>query len=530
MRQLGGHDAALLDADSAHAPASVTFVQFYDPQGTRGGRVRFEALLRHIGERLPACPLLRSRLLRVPLGIDRPYWVDDADFDLEYHVRHIALPAPGDWTQFCAQAARIHARPLDLGRPPWEVVLVEGLDSIAGLPRGSFALLTRVHRAAADLDAGRSLVQALHDRVARPRRRAPPEPWLPQPAPRPARLAAQAAVSAAVSPRRWLQPLGRALPAAAAFARDVLRPQVPAPATRFDAVVTPHRVFDMRRFALDDCQRIRALVPGATVADVAVATCGGALRRYLQALGELPAADVPAIVPLAVAGADPSSAAPAAPGGPPWVRVTLGTAIADPLQRLQRVHARSAGHRARERAADADARVHRAERLPAAALAVAARLLGRRAVQALRGLPPASCTLVDIGAIGGPMYLCGARLTTLSALLPIADGSGLALALGVCEDRLVVSFTSCRELMPDPQAFARCLRDSFEEYRALATPAAPAAPRRRARAGGTAPATAATPGAPASARSSPSGRGARTSASSPRAARGGRPRSTAPGR
>lgn len=528
MRQLGGHHAALLDADSAHAPASVTFVQFYDPLGTRGGRVRFEALLRHIGQRLPACPLLRSRLLRVPLGIDRPYWVDDADFDLEYHVRHIALPAPGDWPQFCAQAARIHARPLDLGRPPWEVVLVEGLDSIAGLPRGSFALLTRIHRAAADLDGGMALVQALHDRVARPRRRAPPEPWLPQPAPRPARLAAQAAVRAAASPRRWLQPLGRALPAAAAFARDVLRPQVPAPATRFDAVVTPHRVFDMRRFALDDCHRIGALVPGATVADVAVATCGGALRRYLQALGELPAADVPAIVPLAVAGADP---APAAPGAAPWVRVALGTAIADPLQRLQRVHAQSAGHRARDRAADADTRVRVAERLPAAALALAGRLLGRRAVQSLRGLPQAACTLVDIGATGGPMYLCGARLTTLSALLPIADGSGLALALGACEDRLVVAFTSCRELMPDPQAFARCLRDSFEEYRALATAAtAPAAPRRRARAGEPAPATAATPGAPASARSSPSGRGARTSASRPRAARGGRPRSTAPGR
>ena len=90
--------------------------------------------------RLSRSPLFRRRLQRVPLALDHPYWVDDEHFDLEYHVRHIALPKPGDWRQFCIQAARIHARPLDMSRPLWEIYVVEGLDSLLELPAGSFAL------------------------------------------------------------------------------------------------------------------------------------------------------------------------------------------------------------------------------------------------------------------------------------------------------------------------------------------------------------------------------------------------------
>ena len=117
MRQLRGDDALFLYADTGHSNSNITLVNIYDPSTAPGGRIRFKELLRHIESRLHLSPVFRQKLLRVPLELDYPYWVEDERFDLEYHVRHIALPKPGDWRQFCIQASRIHARPLDLSRP-----------------------------------------------------------------------------------------------------------------------------------------------------------------------------------------------------------------------------------------------------------------------------------------------------------------------------------------------------------------------------------------------------------------------------
>ena len=142
MRQLRGEDARFVYAESGHATSNITLVYIYDPSTAPGGRVRFKGLLRYIESRLHLSPIFRQKLQRVPLDLDYPYWIEDERFDLEYHVRHIALPKPGDWRQFCIQASRIHARPLDLSRPMWEMYLVEGLDTFLDLPRDSFAILT----------------------------------------------------------------------------------------------------------------------------------------------------------------------------------------------------------------------------------------------------------------------------------------------------------------------------------------------------------------------------------------------------
>ncbi len=107
--------------------------------------------------------------MRVPLDLDHPYWIEDEEFDLEYHVRHIALPKPGDWRQFCIQVARLHARGLDLARPLWEMYVIEGLDGIEGLPKGSFGVVIKVHHAAIDGMAGVELITAIHDQTRRRR-------------------------------------------------------------------------------------------------------------------------------------------------------------------------------------------------------------------------------------------------------------------------------------------------------------------------------------------------------------------------
>lgn len=451
MRQLSGHDASFLDADTLHANANVTFVQIYDPSTAPGGAVRFKSILAHIQGRLHRSPIFRSKLLRVPFELDEPYWVEDEFFDLEYHVRHIALPKPGDWRQFCIQASRIHARALDLNRPLWEIYVIEGLDSITDLPPGSFALLTKIHHAAIDLASRNEFIELLHDTHRRPSKAEPPEPWFPESAPGPLALLSRAALRHAVSPLKWLAPLTRRLPQALTFARDVLNPEHHLSATRFHAVVSPHRVFDTRRFGVEEFESIRSLVPGATVDDAVLTVCAGGVRAYLERHAELPESDLSADVP---AGEDQEGSR----------RIGLGSTLADPVERLAWIQQQTARW---------------ATQTPAQA----------------RTLPPPCCSITRLGSPDVPVYLHGAHMTYFSALLPIRDGLGLVFAVSRYDGRIVVSPTACRELMPDPEAFTQGVRDCFQDLlaRARGEPAIAATPEARAAAARSAKAAAKTP-------------------------------------
>jgi len=132
-----------------------------------------------------------------------PYWVDDPDFDLEYHVRHIALPQPGDWRQLCIQIARIHARQIDLRRPPWEFTAIEGLNSVPGVPKGAFAISLKLHHCAVDGMESVELMLAMHELASDSPRADPPEnPWRPDPLPSYASLLARTAINGALYPLR----------------------------------------------------------------------------------------------------------------------------------------------------------------------------------------------------------------------------------------------------------------------------------------------------------------------------------------
>lgn len=132
MRQLQGMDSSFVALESPNSPMHIGSVLIYNPATAPEGFVRFKDILGFIESRMQLSRTMRQRLVRVPFDLDYPYWIEDPNFDLEYHVRHVALPKPGDWRQLCIQAARIHARPLDLDRPPWEFTVVEGLDNVRG--------------------------------------------------------------------------------------------------------------------------------------------------------------------------------------------------------------------------------------------------------------------------------------------------------------------------------------------------------------------------------------------------------------
>jgi WS/DGAT/MGAT family acyltransferase len=337
MQQLTGADASFLYFETANAPGHVFSVWIYDQSTAPGGRVTFKGILEHVRQRLHVSRTFRQRLVQVPLGLDHPYWIEDPDFDLEYHVRHIALPHPGDWRQFCIQVARLHSRPLDLGRPLWEMYVIEGLDHVEGLPEGSFAIMTKIHHAAIDGVTLLEIMSAVND----PSPDAPlPEPidrWRPDREPTPIELLSRTAVRYATRPMRMTRLVASSVPGAVARMREQrarqnfdLSAMRPAPRTRFNGPVTTHRVVEARRFDFDVARRIRRAVPGATINDVAITVVGGALRHYLGERGELPDEPLRVMAPISIRTPDQKGTAGNQVSA---MSLTAGTEVADSIER-----------------------------------------------------------------------------------------------------------------------------------------------------------------------------------------------------
>ncbi len=452
------------------AVANASLLHIYDQPSTLGGVLRFKSLLTHIESRLARLYRLRQRALPAPFGLGAPQWVDEPRFELEYHVRHIALPKPGDWRQFCIQVSRIHARPLDLSRAPWELYVIEGLDSFDELPVGSFALLLKTSLELVNLSDLCAWSAHLHDDTPRVPNDPPPPPWFAAPPPphtrRLLRALAQTVASPLQAPGRLARPLVGAArhwaPGLLTLAADLAGRPAHLPGTRFNAVVSPHRVFDSRRFLDAEVKAIARLARGAGAEDALLAVCGGALRRYLAGQDELPRTSLVA----AVQGAhDGSHAAQGVGAG--WRSVALGTEIAEPRQRLRAlVQARQMAGAVANGGVCAAPGTGRKPWLERGALALSG------------GRPPANLTVCALpplrhGHASAPApahYLCGARMTYFSAMLPVQDGNALTLSISRCGGRWIVAPTACRELLPDPEVFAQCLRDSFQEYLALVPP------------------------------------------------------------
>ena len=166
MQQLSAQDASFIYSETPSAHMHVATLSFYDQSTVAGGRVLFRDILSNIERRLHLAKCFRRKLVEVPGDTDYPYWIEDRDFDLEYHVRHVALPPPGDWRQFCRQAARLHSYPLDRSKPLWELTVISGLRAIDGIPPGAFGLLLKIHHAAIDGASGAALTEVLHDLTA----------------------------------------------------------------------------------------------------------------------------------------------------------------------------------------------------------------------------------------------------------------------------------------------------------------------------------------------------------------------------
>jgi WS/DGAT/MGAT family acyltransferase len=499
MKQLSGADSMFLQFEQGNNFMHVASLAIYDPSTAPGGGVRFKDVLRFFASRVEQFPQFRRRLVSVPLSLDRPYWVEESSFDVEFHVRHIALPHPGDWRQLCIQVARLHSRPLDHGKPLWEAYVIEGLHDVPGAPPGSFALYCKMHHAIVDGESGTEILKALHSlspesvddgEGAAGGYTADREPKLTE-------LYARALVNS----------LER-LPSLARFSFDTLRrfagvgagafgalagrgselvPQLRTllsgdlspllerlpPQTRFSGKVSAHRVFEAAGVPLAEIKAIRAQCGDATLNDVFLAIVGGALNRYLDSKGELPETSMVAMVPMTLRGADKGGDRGNQVG---FTLMPVYSEIADPLERLSAI---SASAQTSKRVTDAVGKEFARDLLEYLPAPLTQTLM--RNVK----LPGIGLIVSNVRGPDVPLYMAGARLVNYSPISIAIDGLGLNVTGFSYAGTMWICAVSCRDMLPDPAFFADCLRGSFAELKEAAAARAAAAaeeadaPRRR---------------------------------------------------
>ena len=466
MQQLTGLDASFLALETATTTGHVGGLCLLDPSGV-AKPLTLARLTEVLAERLPLVPVLRRKLLRVPLGLDQPYWIDDADFDIEYHVREIALPRPGSDAQLAEQVSRLHARPLDRSRPLWEIYL------ITGLARKRAAVYSKIHHAAIDGASGAELLTVLLDLTPDGRDLPATEPFRPAKPPSLPTLAALAAAKLAWRPVqtvRLTNELVRVLPTLAPAVNTLVGGMLGlnrgdgaviagmpgrAPATPFNKPITAHRRVAFRSVDLATVKAVKNAF-GVSVNDVVMAMCAGALRRWLLDHDALPDQPLIAMIPVSVR--DPSAKG-ALGNRVSAMLAPLPTSVAEPALRLQIVHSATQVAKAQQAAIPQGLVDQISDFAVPALTARAARVVFATGV--LHRLPPFNITISNVPGPNTPVYLCGARLLAHYPVSVVTDGQGLNITLIGYLGQLHFGLISCRELVPDLDTLAGYLTDEL---------------------------------------------------------------------
>lgn len=453
-----------LYAENSRMPLEVSSLHIYDPSTAPSGIVRFKEILATFDSRLERAGLFHRKILELPFSLDHPYWVEDDNFDIEYHVRHIALPKPGDWRQLMIQVSRLQSRELDKSRPLWEVYVIEGLDNIGRLPKGCFAVFMKMHHSTLDGVTGAALQAAIHDLEPIQASADDYEPGIRSfggTAPSMGELLLRMPFNNLKKSAKLLVGIGGAIPRlikAQLATRDEEKPDIPV--TQFNrGRVSANRVIDGCMFDLADVKSIARSQPDTKVNDVALAIVSGALRRYLQDKDDLPYDSLIAACPLNVRSED----SPDADNMVSMMNTPLCTDIEDSKKRLRAI---AQGTRKAKEYTDIlgpETLTKVPMNLPAF---IAHGLMGPLMSLATRFNAVSFNTMVsNVAGIQQPLYFCGAKMIALYGMGPVVDQAGLFHTAFSYDGKITITFTACRDMLPDPEFYAKCIRDSFDELK-----------------------------------------------------------------
>ena len=479
MRQLTSLDAQFLAMETARVYGHVGGFGVYDPTTAPGGRLAREDIVRLIEERIHLLPPFRWKLATVPLGLDHPYWVEDADFDLDFHVRETAVPPPGGARQLGEQIARIAARPLDRSRPLWELYLVHGLEG------GKVGILTKIHHAAVDGMSGAEILSILLDSSPEGRDVTPPDKEVGEVAPNQFEMLGRGLLGMPRYPLRVLRALPKVLPGlgdvpmvgtvpgvarlsrlasrAGSLTRGSLdggvlneHRAVRAPRTRFNGRISPHRRFAFGSLSLAKVKAIKNEL-GITVNDVVMAVCATALRDWMIERDELPADPLVAMIPVSVRSEEERGAFG---NRVSTMIVPLPTNEESPRTRLMLVHDSMGVAKDRHNALPANLMQDATQFIPPALMSRASRVVAELADVAR---PPLNVVISNVPGPREPLYMAGAELVANYPVSVIMDGVGLNITVLSYRDHIDFGIVADRDQLDDAWPLMRKLSEALDD-------------------------------------------------------------------
>ena len=464
MEPMSALDASFLHVEDRNRPMHIGGVSLFE-----GPPPPFERLLEMVEGKLGLVPRYRQKVRFVPFGMGAPVWVDDPHFNLGYHVRHTAIPAPGSEEQLRRTASRIFSQHLDRSKPLWEMWMVEGLDE------GRWALLSKVHHCMVDGVAATDLMSLMFDDRSRA---GDPGSWMPAPEPRGTELVVRAMARRAFRPRlevRALEELGRAplesIVSALTAARAVVsagRTLRPASPSSLTGSVGPHRVWAWARIRLGDVKTIRAAI-GGTVNDVVLAVVAQGFRELLESRGEpVDGRTVRTMVPVSVRRPGEKGVYNNRVSA---VFVGLPVGVADPRDRLAAVRAQMDGVKESRQAVAGDVLVSLSGFAPPLLLALGSRLMARSPQLGVH------TGVTNVPGPQQPVETLGRRLRESFPYVPLIGPARVVVAIFSFDGSLYFGVTGDADSASDIDVLTAGVERGASDLLALAAPA------RRTRAG-----------------------------------------------
>ncbi|RJQ80968.1 wax ester/triacylglycerol synthase family O-acyltransferase [Pseudonocardiaceae bacterium YIM PH 21723] len=454
--RLSALDASFLYLEDSSTPMFVGGVCLF--RRPKNG-FDYERLVELIEQRLFLVPRYRQKVQHIPGKLARPVWVDDADFDISYHVRRSALPKPGSDAQLGDLIGRLMSRPLDHHRPLWEAYFVEGLS------KNRVALITKTHQAMVDGISAIDIGQVILDVSPNPRQ-SPEDLWMPRPQPSGASLVLDALAEGIARPGEMVEnarsavadikaTAGKVATALGGIASVVYTAAGTAPASPLNTRISTQRRFAVARTKLDDYRAVRR-AHGGTVNDVVLAVVSGALRTWLLSRGEAvtPSTIVRALVPVSIKGTDGLSSE-LSPVSAYLVDLPVGEP--NPVVRLHHVSHAMRAHKESGRSVAANALVRASGFAPPTLHSLGARAVSSYSQRIF------NLVVTNVPGPQLPLYALGARLEELFPVVPLAKNQALSIGVTSYDGGLYFGLNGDRDAMSDVDVLAGMVQESLEE-------------------------------------------------------------------
>jgi diacylglycerol O-acyltransferase len=466
MQQVSGQDATFLYAESPTSPMHIATLTIVE------GSIEFNDFKEIVASKLHLIPKFRKKLLNVPLNLDYPYWVDDPNFDIDLHINRLKLPDPANWKTLREMTSSIFSSPLDLRRPLWSIDFIEGLDEVSQVPKGSIAIVSKIHHVMIDGRSGVSIMSILFDKSEddKNKKPSPPKPYEPEPLPDEISLLIKSTYGFFKNPLKVPKLIGETaysflkvkMNSQLKIKRSSLKSTYATPKTIFNESVSPKRTWGTAILSFDRINTLRKIMD-VSVNDLILAICAGAIRRYLEEREKLPVQPLVANVPISIRVKGEEHEMNNKISN---MFVKIGTHIKNPIERLEFIYEQTSVGKSKHKAVGAKALSKMADAVPFGLANLAASLYSKYNIKEFHR-PPFNVTITNVPGPQNLLYLKGHKVVGIFGLTPVLDGFGLIIAAFSYNGLVSITTTSDAKTMPDADKFSRYIRESANELEVL---------------------------------------------------------------